>query len=69
MHINDTLRFQNVGLPEDILRRKLRGDFSGALRLIDLRLKDAVLPRTLRYALEIHKEMLLRRDRNENGTC
>ena len=60
MHINDTLRFQNVGLPEDILRRKLRGDFSGALRLIDLRLKDAVLPRTLRYALEIHKEMLLR---------
>ena len=29
MNKNDTLQYLNVGLPEDILRRKLWGDFNG----------------------------------------
>ena len=60
MNINDTLHYQHFGLPEDIRRRKEHGDFAGAVRLIDLRLQDKVLPKALRYALQVHREMLLR---------
>ena len=38
MNINDTLQYLNIGLPDDIARRKAWGDFEGAIRLIDLRL-------------------------------
>ena len=58
MNINDSLRFQNVGLPEDILRRKLYGDFDGAVRLIDHRLADPATPDALTYALRVQKEMI-----------
>ena len=55
MNINDTLKFMNVGLPEDILRRKIHGDFDGAIRLIDRRLAEDNLPKALRLSLEVHK--------------
>ena len=58
MNINDTLKFQNVGLPEDILRRKLYGDFEGATRLIDRRLSDPNIPDALAYSLKVQKEMI-----------
>ena len=60
MNINDTLQFQNVGLPEDILRRKLWGDFDGAIRLIDRRLAQADLNQAMRHCLTVHREMLRR---------
>lgn len=60
MNINDTIQYQNLGLPDDILRRKLHGDFAGAIRLIDRRLADSATPRAMRYCLEVHKEMLRR---------
>lgn len=60
MNVNDTLRYQNIGLPEDILRRKYHGDFQGAIRLIDLRLNDEKLPEALRYSMLIQREMMLR---------
>ena len=60
LNINDTIRFQNVGLPDDIRARKIQGDLEGALRLIDLRLKETNLPRSLRYSLELQKEMIRR---------
>ena len=50
MDINNTFRSLNVGLPEDILRRKLYGDFEGAIRLIDRRLARPNLPQGLRDA-------------------
>ena len=31
---NNLLSYLNIGLPEDILRMKLHGDFDGAVRLI-----------------------------------
>ena len=34
MDVNETFRSLNVGLPEDILRRKLYGDLEGAVRQI-----------------------------------
>lgn len=60
MNINDTLQYQNVGLPDDILRRKLHGDFDGAIRLIDRRLKENNLSEAMRNALTVHREMILR---------
>ena len=44
MHINDTFQYLNTGLPEDIARRKLHGDLAGAIRLIDRRLSQELLP-------------------------
>ena len=55
MNINDTLQYMNYGVPEDILRRKLHGDFSGAIRLIDRRLQEENLPQALRGSLEVQK--------------
>ena len=60
MKINDTLRYLNVGLPEDVLRRKLYGDFSGAIRLIDRRLADENTPDELRWCMIAQKEMIQR---------
>lgn len=55
MNINDTLKYLNYGLPEDIQRRKLFGDYEGAIRLMDRRLADPATPEALRCALEIQK--------------
>jgi len=60
MRVNDMFRYQNVSLPEDILRRKYYGDFEGAIRLIDLRLQDERLPEALHYAMQVHREMMMR---------
>lgn len=63
MNINDTLQFQNVGLPDDIRRCQLMGDYQEALRLIDLRLAQDNIPACLRASLICHKEMFLRMER------
>ena len=60
MNINDTLQFQNVGLPEDILRMKHHGDYENAIKLIDYRMKTEKMPDALRYCLSIHREMMVR---------
>ena len=60
MNINDTLVFQNLGLPDDIRRRKEHGDFDGAIRLIDRRLADPNTTKAMGHCLRIHRKMLLR---------
>lgn len=60
MNIHDTILYQNIGLPDDILRRKLHGDFVGALRLIDRRLADPKTSQAMKYSLTFHREMLVR---------
>ena len=60
MNLHDTIPYMIVGLPEDILRRKLHGDFEGALRLIDRRLAQADTPQALRHCLTAHRESMLR---------
>lgn len=55
MNINDTLCYLGYGLPDDIQRRKLHGDYAGAIRLMDRRLSDPATPEALRAALEIQK--------------
>ena len=51
MNINDTLQYLNIGLPDDIARRKAWGDFEGAIRLIDLRLAQDNLSEAMRACL------------------
>ena len=60
LNVNDTIRYQNIGIPDDIRMRKLHGDFAGAIRLIDLRLQDENLPQAMRYSLELQKEIIRR---------
>ncbi len=60
MYENDLLSYLNIGLPEDVLRMKLHGDFDGAVRLIDRKLSDPALPDPLRYCLMAEREMILR---------
>lgn len=42
MNINNSFRYLNIGLPEDILRLKMNGDFKEAIRLMDLRLAEKI---------------------------
>lgn len=60
MHINDTFRYLNMGLPEDILRRKLGGDLAGAVRLIDRRLVQDNIPEEMRFCMTAEREMISR---------
>ena len=60
MNINDTLKYQNIGLPDDIRRCQLRGDYAEAIRLIDYRLEQPNIPQSMRYSLQIHRQMFLR---------
>lgn len=62
MHMNESFRYLHVGLPDDILQRKLYGDVEGAVRLIDKRLALDTLPKSLRYCLTAEREMILRRE-------
>ena len=60
MKVNDHFRYLNIGLPEDILRRKMHGDFEGAIRLIDRRLADESTPQALRSCLIVQREIISR---------
>ncbi len=60
MTLNDTFRYLSAGLPDDILRKKLYGDFDGAIRLIDRRLSDPDLPLPSDAASRLSGEICLR---------
>ena len=59
MRINDHFKYLNIGLPEDILRRKMHGDFEGAIRLIDRKLAKEI-PDVLRSCLIVQREIMSR---------
>ena len=59
MRINDHFKYLNIGLPEDILRRKMHGDFDGAIRLIDQKLAQDI-PEALRSCLIVQREIISR---------
>ena len=59
MRINDHFKYLNIGLPEDILRRKMHGDFEGAIRLIDQKLAQDV-PEALKSCLIVQREIISR---------
>lgn len=57
MNINDSLKYLNCGIPEDIQRRKLHGDYSGAIRLIDRRLQEPACNEALKNSLLLQKKI------------
>lgn len=60
MNINETFRYLNIGLPEDILRHKMKGDFAKAIALIDKRLASNRLTEALRKCLIVQREIIKR---------
>ena len=60
MNINETLRYLNIGLPQDILHHKEHGNFAEAIRLIDLRLAKENTPKALRCCLIVQREIMRR---------
>ncbi len=60
MNMNDHFRYLDVGLPDPIQRKKLFGDFAGAIRLIDLELEKANLPEPMRSCLLAQREIITR---------
>ena len=64
MNINDTFTYLNIGLPEDILRHKMHGDFDAAIRLIDLRLQRKDLTKALRACLTVQREQIRRMEKD-----
>ncbi len=53
----ENLKYLKINLPEDILKLKYNGNFEGAQKLIDLRLKKQ-MPAAMRKRLELEKEIL-----------
>ena len=64
MDINSCFEHLNVGLPEDILRYKLKGDFANAIRIIDKRLGEGTADPALAACLRAEREMILRTPRD-----
>ena len=60
MNINDNFKYLNIGLPDDILRHKMAGNFKEAIRLIDLKLENKSIPEALRACLTIQRELISR---------
>jgi len=57
MNINDTIQYLNFGAPDDIQLRKLHGDFTGAIRLIDRRLAGDGLTEAMKASLLLQRKI------------
>ena len=60
MNENKYFSYLAMGLPENIERLKMCGEFDEAIRLIDTMLADELLPEEYRYSLLAEREMIRR---------
>ena len=60
MSKNDNFRYLHIGLPDDVLRRRMYGDFEGAAAAIDRHLASPSTPEPLKKCLTAQREMILR---------
>ena len=60
MNIHDHIPHMTLGLPDDIRRQQMAGNYTEAIRLIDLRLAQNNLPNCLRSSLIAFREMFER---------
>ena len=60
MNIHDHIPHMTLGLPDDIRRQQMAGNYTEAIRLIDLRLSQNNLPNCLRSSLIAFREMFQR---------
>lgn len=52
------LKYMSVPLPEDVEKLKYYGDYSGALNYINMMLNNDDVPESLKYRLEIEKDII-----------
>lgn len=64
MNPNDNFKYLQMGLSDDILRRKEYGDFKGAIRLIDRKLKAGNQILSMRNSLVVQREIMVRLSEN-----
>lgn len=60
MDLNHNFKYLHIGLSDDILRRKIYGDFKGAIQLIDRKLKTEDHPEVFRNSLIVQGEIMKR---------
>ena len=60
MNQNHLFWYLPIGLPEDLQRLKMQGEFEQAVRLIDLRLKEENIPQQMKYAMMAEREIMRR---------
>ena len=60
MNIHDHIPHMTLGLPDDIRRQQMAGNYTEAIRLIELRLAQNNLPNCLRSSLIAFREMFQR---------
>lgn len=64
MYLNHKFKYLQMGVPDDILRHKMYGDFEGAIQLIDRKLKAEDQPQAFRNCLIVQREMMVRLPEN-----
>lgn len=64
MNLNHKFKYLQLGVSEDILRRKCYGDFQGAIKLIDKKLQAKTLPQAMLNSLIVQREIILRLPEN-----
>lgn len=60
MGLNHKFKRLHLGVSDDILRRKVHGDFEGAIQLIDSKLKSDKLSQAVRDSLIVQREIIVR---------
>lgn len=64
MNVNHNFQYLHIGLSDDILRRKIYGDFEGAIQLIDRKLKAKDQPQAFLNSLIAQREIMVRLPEN-----
>lgn len=68
MNTNRKFEYLQIGLPDDIFRRKVYGDFPGAIQLIDIKLQTENIPHAFRQSLIVQREIMTRLPENYTYT-
>lgn len=64
MNLNHKFEYLHFALPEDILRRKIFGDFKGAIQLIDIKLESETLSQAMKNSMIVQREIMVRLPEN-----
>jgi len=64
MNLNHNFKYLQIGLPDDISRRKGYGDFEGAIKIIDRKLKSKNQPHAFQNSLIAQREIMIRLPEN-----
>ena len=60
MNVNEQFKYLNIGLPDNILRKKIYGDFTGAVSMIDDLLESGKGTEGFKACLNVQREIIKR---------